>query len=98
VRDRFAGPAVLPAGSYVPRDGLKGLPLYKVDLRIAKEFSIPESRVKFTARVEAFNLFNHPNYGSYQTAVNLPGFGNPQQNSSISYVPREFQLAFRASF
>jgi hypothetical protein len=98
VQNRFSGPAVLPSGSQVPRDSLKGLPLYKVDMRVSKDFPSRERGLKFTAMVEAFNVFNHPNYGSYQTVVNLPGFGNPTQNTSISYVPREIQFAFRAAF
>ncbi|HEY7386943.1 MAG TPA: carboxypeptidase regulatory-like domain-containing protein [Bryobacteraceae bacterium] len=97
VQSRFSGPAQILYGSQLPRDGLKGLPLYKTDFRLSKDFKFRE-RLVFTAMAEGFNLFNHPNYGSYQTVVNLPGFGNPVQNTSISYVPREFQFAFHVSF
>jgi hypothetical protein len=97
VLSRFNGPATFATGSTLPRDALKGLPLYKTDMRLSKDFKIIE-RFRFTTMVEAFNVFNHPNYGSYQTVVNLPNFGTPTQDTSISYVPREIQIAFRASF
>jgi hypothetical protein len=97
VQGRFSAPAQILYGTQLPRDALKGLPLYKTDLRLAKDLKIHE-RLVFTTMVEGFNIFNHPNYGSYQTVVNLPNFGSPVQNTSISYVPREFQFAFHIAF
>lgn len=97
VLDRWNGAQNYAVGSTLPRDALKGLPLYKMDLRLSRDFKFHE-RATFTPMVEVFNLFNHPNYGSYQTVTNLAGFGNPVQNTSVSYVPREIQFAFRASF
>lgn len=47
---------------------------------------------------EVFNLFNHANYGNYQTLVDTPTFGQPVQNSSGTYQPRSGQLAFKVSF
>jgi hypothetical protein len=81
------------------KNSLKGIPLYKVDMRLSKDFKIRE-RLTFTGMLELFNVLNHPNYGGYQTAVNLPagGFGVPTQSSSISYLPRELQIAFRVGF
>jgi len=94
---QWNGPPVIEPGQTLPRDAFHGLPLYKVDLRLSKDFHIHE-RVVITPMVDVFNLFNHPNYGSYQTLVNLPAFGNPSQNLSDSYVPREFQFAFHIAF
>ena len=58
--------------------------------------------------VEVYNLFNHHNYGSYNTTLNAAGtaaalqtnslFGSPQQNVGNAYVPREAQFAFRIGF
>ena len=45
-----------------------------------------------------FNLLNHPNYGGYDTALNLGSFGTPTQNGSDAYVPREFQFSFHFQF
>jgi hypothetical protein len=95
---RWDGPMVIAPGQTIKRNALKGTPLYKFDLRLAKEFGIPETRIKISGMFEVFNVFNHPNYGAFQTLSNLNNFGAPQQNSSISYVPREVQLAFRAAF
>jgi hypothetical protein len=87
---------VLP-GQTLKRNALKGTALQKFDIRAQKEFVIRE-RLRLDGMFEVFNLFNHPNYGAFQTLVNLPAFGTPQQNSSISYVPRQIQLEFRVSF
>jgi hypothetical protein len=51
-----------------------------------------------------YNLFNHHNYGSYNTSLSATSaavtalFGSPQQNTGNAYVPREAQLAFRLAF
>jgi hypothetical protein len=94
---RWDGSTVIQPGQNLPRDAFHGLPLYKMDFRLSKDFRIRE-RVVITPMVDVFNLFNHPNYGSYQALVNLPAFGTPVQNLSDSYVPREFQFAFHFGF
>jgi hypothetical protein len=94
---RWDGPMVTAPGQTLKRNALEGTPLYKFDIRLAKEIVFHE-RIRLAGMFEVFNLFNHPNYGAFQTLINLNGFGTPQQNSSISYVPREIQLAFRLSF
>ena len=54
--------------------------------------------------VEVYNLFNHHNYGSYNTSLSATApattalFGLPQQNLGNAYVPREAQFAFRIGF
>lgn len=95
--DRWTGPTQIAPGQLIPRDAFQGLPLYKVDLRLSRDFRFHE-RVAFTPMVEVFNLFNHPNYGSYNTSLNLNSFGTPSQNLQDSYVPREFQFAFHFVF
>jgi hypothetical protein len=97
IRDRFEGPDVIERNSVVPRNALKGLPLHKVDFRIAKDFKIAGD-VKITGIAEVFNLFNHANYGAYNGVVNTPTFGAPAQNLVNSYLPRVLQLAFRLGF
>ena len=47
---------------------------------------------------EVFNLFNHENYGAYQSVLNNAGFGDPRQNLLNAYQPRVFQLAFKFTF
>jgi hypothetical protein len=87
----------------IPRNALEGLPLQKVDLRLMKDIKITGS---FRAQLigEVFNLFNHANYGSYNTTLSATSaattalFGTPVQNTGNAYVPREAQLAFRLAF
>jgi hypothetical protein len=95
--DRWSGATQIAPGHLIPRDAFHGLPLYKVDLRLSREFRFAE-RFTFTPMAEVFNLLNHPNYGSYGTSVNLANFGTPSQNLQDSYVPREFQFAFHFGF
>ena len=103
VADRFDGPAVISSGMVIPRNALEGLPLHKVDLRLTKDIHIVHS-LKASLIGEVFNLFNHANYGSYNTTLSSTNaattalFGSPAQNTNNAYVPRTGQLAFRVSF
>jgi hypothetical protein len=82
--------------SVIPRNSLKGQPLQKLDLRISKEVVV--GHLKLTGIAEVFNVYNHPNYGSYNTVEISSSHGQPTQNLSTSYLPRVCQLAFRLSF
>jgi hypothetical protein len=48
--------------------------------------------------VEAFNLFNHSNFGGYQTVVNVSSYGSPVQNTDLAYAARMLQFAGRIEF
>jgi hypothetical protein len=48
--------------------------------------------------IEAFNLFNHSNFGNYQTTVNLASYGQPAQVTDLPYYPRMLQFAGRFEF
>ncbi len=63
---RWNGPTSIAPGQSIPRDAFHGLPLYKVDMRLSKDFKFHE-RFIVTPQVDVFNLLNHPNYGSYNT-------------------------------
>jgi len=101
--DRFDGPSTIASGVVIPRNALEGLPLHKVDLRVTKDIRITGT-FKASLIAEVFNLFNHANYGSYNTtlsataAATTAAFGTPVQNTGNAYVPRTGQLAFRLSF
>ena len=103
VADRFDGPTTITSGMVIPRNALEGLPLHKVDLRLTKDIRIVNS-FKASLIGEVFNLFNHANYGSYNTSLSATNaattalFGTPAQNTNNAYVPRTGQLAFRLSF
>jgi hypothetical protein len=81
----------------VARDSLVGNKIARVDLRFSKAFVVKD-RVRFVPMVEAFNLFNHSNFGSYQTVVNLATFGQATQNSDLAYGGRMLQFAGRIEF
>jgi hypothetical protein len=97
VLDRWDGPDVIATGTVWPRDGLKGLPLKKIDMRVTKRVKLASNlNVEFLA--ELFNVFNWKNYGSYTTQITSPNFGLPVADSGTSYIPREGQLGVRIEF
>ena len=99
----FRSPTTIGSGVVIPRDALVGLPLHKVDLRLTKDIKLTGS-AKVSLIGEVYNLFNHHNYGSYNTTLSSTAaattalFGQPVQNTGNAYVPRQGQLAFRLSF
>jgi hypothetical protein len=103
VAERFNGPSTITSGTVIPRNALEGLPLHKVDLRLTKDVKLVRT-LKASLIGEVFNLFNHANYGSYNTSLSSTNaattalFGTPAQNTGNAYVPRVGQLAFRLSF
>ena len=79
------------------RDQLYGQPIQRVDVRLAKTVAIRE-RVRLVGMVEAFNLLNYQNYGTYQTSITQKTFGAPAQNTNLAYAARMLQLAARVEF
>ena len=103
IASRFHGPSTINSGDTIPRNALQGLPLHKVDLRLTKDIALV-GRTKISLIGEVYNVFNHHNYGSYNTALSATAaattalFGQPQQNTGNAYVPRQAQFAFRLGF
>ena len=56
-----------PDGTIVPRNNFVGDPIHRVDLRLQQRFPLA-GRVSLDGILEAYNLFNHENYGSYEYA------------------------------
>jgi hypothetical protein len=92
----FTAPALDQIGD-VGRNSVFGPHLFNTDLAVQKDFPIREvATVQF--RMDAFNVFNHINYG-------LPG-GNIDQDGAIgngpfpdgSSHPRQLQFSFRVQF
>ena len=60
--------------------------------------------MKVSLIAEVFNLFNHANYGSYNTSLSATSAADhravrqPQQIDGNAYVPRQAQLGFRIGF
>jgi len=67
---------------------------FSTDLSIAKQFFIREA-MNFEVRLEAQNAFNHPVFGTPNTSVDDPSFG---QISYTSVGPRQIQLAVKFNF
>ena len=82
------------------RDCFVGNPIVRVDMRLSKTFILKE-HYRFIPMIEAFNLFNHANFGSYQTTANVASFGQPAQVTTIgdlTYQARMLQFAGRFEF
>jgi hypothetical protein len=84
-------------GSLIPRAGLVGDPIHRVDVRLLKKFSFGGRR-SFEGMIEAFNLLNHANYGSYVINESNANYGKPAANENLAYQPRMLQLGFRTTF
>jgi hypothetical protein len=85
-----------PDGTIVPRTALVGDPLHRVDLRMQQRIRF--GRVALDGLFEVYNLFNHENYGSYETRESNANYGLPLPITSLVYQPRMLQLGFRTTF
>lgn len=56
------------------RNFVRGFGAWQTDLAVRREFSIHE-RLRLQFRAEAFNIFNHPNFGSINANFGSPTFG-----------------------
>ncbi len=92
---------LIPSGiagyDLVKRDSLVGNSIQRVDVRLTKTFTIKE-RIRLIPMVEAFNLFNHSNFGAYQLNVNVYNFGAPASNVDLPYAARMLQFVGRIEF
>ena len=89
--------ASVPGYDIVARDSLIGNYISRVDLRLSKTFTVKE-HIRFIPIVEAFNLFNHSNFGGYQASINVASYGAPVQNTDLAYAARMLQFAGRFEF
>ncbi|HEY9136903.1 MAG TPA: TonB-dependent receptor [Terriglobus sp.] len=80
------------------RNSFRGLPVERVDANLAKVFTFRD-RYRVTTAVEAFNLFNHSNYGSYTTNISLATYGAPASTSGVlAFYARQLQFSARLDF
>jgi hypothetical protein len=75
-------------------DNLRGPGLNSTDLSLFKEFS-PVWRLKVQFRAEAFNVFNHVQFGNPDTGVTDTAFG---QITSQANTPRQVQFGLKFLF
>jgi hypothetical protein len=57
-----------------PRNFVRGFGAWQMDLALRRDFPIHE-RLKLQFRAEAFNIFNHPNFGTINSISGSPTFG-----------------------
>ena len=84
-------------GTIIPRTGIVGDPIHRADVRLLKKFTLGGHRT-FEGMFEAFNLFNHANYGAYVINESNANYGKPAANDNLAYQPRMLQLGFRTTF
>lgn len=103
--------AEIAAGRFgnAPRNFVRGFAAWQVDFGLRRQFSLGE-RLKLQLRGEAFNLFNHPNFGAVgQYLFAGPSFFGRAQNTLNSNLgglnalyqmggPRSLQFSLRLSF
>jgi hypothetical protein len=100
-----------PASGYLgdePRNFLRGFASWQADFAIRREFPL-HGKAHLQFRTEAFNLFNHPNFGSiYNNLSNTSQFGYAYNtlNSQLGGLnslyqmggPRSLQAALKVIF
>jgi len=90
-----------------PRNSLRGFGAWQMDMAIRREFPIRD-RLKLQFRAEAFNIFNHPNFGTIDPFFGDPAFGQVTATlaSSLGVLsplyqmggPRSMQFALKLVF
>jgi len=92
-----------PAGTFgnLAKNAVIGPPLADFDFAMKKQFNLSE-RTNLQFRAEAFNVFNHPNFGNMITPIFAGSTG--ARNGSAGRITdtatdsRQIQFALRLSF
>lgn len=90
-----------------PRNFLRGFGASQANLAVRRDFPIAES-LKLQFRAEAFNIFNHPNFGYIDPTLSDPTFGQATKTVASSLPtlnaiyqqggPRSMQFALKLQF
>ncbi len=89
-------------GVMIARNSGQGSPIYSFDPFLERPFQLGD-KATLRLRAEAFNLFNHGNFVSFNGVYGngltpLPGLGTNSIGLSSQLTPREFQFSARVSF
>jgi hypothetical protein len=105
-RAAFSIPLPNQQGS-LSRNVVRGLPAWQVDLALRRQFKLREG-FTLAFRAEAFNVFNHPNFGTINNNLTSTTFGQATNmlNAQLSGLnplyqiggPRSFQFAIIMRF
>jgi len=85
------------------RDAFNGRNIYRADSRLQERHKFGD-RYAGAIAIEAFNLFNHSNFGNYITAVTSSTYGTPIATTSaatgvpVEWRPRSLQFLARFEF
>ena len=85
------------------RNALYGRNVYRLDTRLQERHKFGD-RYSAVVAVEAFNLFNHSNYGSYNAAITSSAYATPTQTTAaatgvpVEWRPRSLQFLARFEF
>jgi hypothetical protein len=88
----FLPSADQPFGN-VGRNTVQGFAFYQIDMGISKNFELTE-RLHLQFRGEAFNVFNHTNFGAPDGNISNQTFGTIRS----TFDPRQLQLALKLLF
>jgi len=90
-----------------PRNFARGFGAWQMDLAVRRDFPIHE-RLKLQFRAEAFNIFNHPNFGAIDSSLGSSTFGQARATLAQSLGilsplyqmggPRSMQFALKLAF
>ena len=88
--------AFTPANSGLgdaPRNFARGFDAVQMDLAVRRDFPIHE-RLKLQFRAEAFNIFNHPNFGTINPLIGQKTFGQASATlaSSLGVLSPLYQM------
>jgi carboxypeptidase family protein/TonB-dependent receptor-like protein len=72
-KNAFSTPPGTQQGN-LGRNVIRALPAWQIDLAVRRQFNLTE-RVHIQFRAEAFNIFNHPNFGTINTSLTSTTFG-----------------------
>jgi Carboxypeptidase regulatory-like domain len=80
------------------RDNLRGPHFSNLDLAVSKNFPIASERYKLQFRAEAYNLFNHPNFGLPDPTLTSPSTFGVISGLAGTEPSRVMQFALRFDF
>ena len=97
-KNAFATPLGTLQGS-LGRNVIRGLPAWQVDLAVRRQFALTE-KLNLQFRAEAFNVFNHPNFGTINTNLTSTTFGQATNmlGTQLSGLNSLFQMGGPRSF
>ena len=88
------------------RNVLYGPGFWTLNTAVQRNFSLAAERLQLIFRVEAFNVFNHPNFSTINTNLSSATFGQATNQASIGVAnplyatgsPRSLQLLLKLQF